>query len=78
MSRDALTTRLGACAIGLNDDELAVLVVVAERLASGRAPYGPLVLATDRRNFRAEAAEEGMDAALYLAMHAVRAAKETP
>jgi hypothetical protein len=72
MNRDLLTSRLGACAIGLNDDELAVLCVVAERLAKGRAAYAPLNLATDRRNFLAEASEEAIDAALYIAMHTVR------
>ena len=51
----------------LGPDELRVLVTIAERLVAGRAQYGELVLATDRRDFTIEASEEALDAAVYLA-----------
>jgi hypothetical protein len=50
----------------LGDDEIAVLALVATRLARGRGVYGPLHLDHDPRNFAAEALEEFADAACYL------------
>lgn len=51
----------------LGPDELTVLVLVAERLATGRKQYGPLQVATDRRDFAREALEEAADLAVYVA-----------
>lgn len=68
-----LAERLTEILPGLNTDELRLVVLVAERLAKGRRHYGPMNLATDRRNFTGEAVEELVDAAAYLAMQLLRA-----
>jgi hypothetical protein len=52
----------------LDDDEVRVLVRIAERLRAGARVYGPLRLAHDERMFRTkEAREEIEDALVYLA-----------
>lgn len=62
----------------LNDDELEVLAVVAERLAGeGRRQYGPLELVNDTRDFHAEALDEVADAAVYAACALVRERRQT-
>lgn len=66
-------TRIDRATAQLGVDELEVLAVIAERMARGRAVYGEWHADTDQRNHRREAAEEGMDAAVYLAMEEVRA-----
>jgi hypothetical protein len=52
-------------------DEAHIVTDVTEaltrRLTAGRAVYGPLVLATDTRDFVEEAWEEGIDLLVYLA-----------
>jgi hypothetical protein len=63
---------LMACAAQLGADELAVLVLVAERLVRGRQIYGELNLATDVRDFRREALEEAADMAVYAAAALLR------
>lgn len=65
-------TRLAGLAELLGADELAVLELVAHGLARGRAVYGELVIATDRRDFRAEAGEELRDAIVYSAAELLR------
>lgn len=60
-------TRLTAVAEQLGADELNVLLLVAERLVKGRKIYGPLQVATDRRDFTREALEEAADLAVYAA-----------
>jgi hypothetical protein len=59
--------RLTSIAQHLGYDELAVLILVAERLRGGRRIYGELRLATDRRDFQREALEEAADMAVYAA-----------
>ncbi len=56
----------------LAPDELAVLVLKAERLRRGRRRYGDLRVATDRRDFVREALEEAADMALYAAAGLMR------
>lgn len=68
---DRLAT-LTAFAGGLGDDELRVLEMVARGLDRGREVYGPLVLATDERDFGAEAFEEIRDALVYVAAAMLR------
>jgi hypothetical protein len=58
---------LTARAANLEPDALRVLCRIAERLAMGRHQYGPLQLATDRRDWREEAAQELLDGCVYLA-----------
>lgn len=53
---------------GLGPDELRVLVLVAERLAKGRACYGKLRIESDSRTWRAELREELLDAIVYRAI----------
>ena len=53
----------------LNEDERAVVLgaslMIARRILTGRKRYAPLDLATDRRNWLAEAAEEAADGLAY-------------
>jgi len=59
---------LAGLACQLGDDELCVLVRIAERLRLGAGIYGPLCIARDARAFRTkEAREELEDALVYLA-----------
>lgn len=57
---------------GLGPDELAVLALIAERLATGRRQYGELRLSTDRRDFGREALEEASDGLVYVAAALLR------
>jgi hypothetical protein len=50
----------------LDTDELAVLTLIATRLAQGRDTYGTLHLERDRRDFEHEALEELADALVYV------------
>ena len=68
MSGPVLWRELAGIACQLGDDELRVLVRIAERLRFGAGIYGALRIATDTRAFRAkEAREELEDALVYLA-----------
>jgi len=64
--------RLTSISQHLGRDELAVLILIAERLRGGRLIYGELHLATDRRNFRRETLEEAADMAVYAAAGLLR------
>jgi hypothetical protein len=57
---------------GLEPDAIRVVERVVERLRLGQGQYGPLDLATNPRNWRAEATEEFLDGAIYLAMESVK------
>jgi hypothetical protein len=62
-----------AAAVMLRDlgpDERAVLMAIADRLRHGAKLYGPLRVASDRRDWRQEAAEELFDGCVYLALAA--------
>lgn len=59
----------------LAGDELDVIGVVVERLQLGREIYGQLDVATDGRDFRAEARDEGIDRLIYEAAEALRLAR---
>ena len=71
----AIRRELAAVARRLAGDELEVLVLIARRLDAGRASYGDLDVRRDRRDFVAEATDELVDAAAYLAMGALRSAR---
>lgn len=58
----------------LGDDEIRVMLFVAQRLAMGQAHYGKLDLRRDQRDFVREAAEEGADLMVYAACEALRRA----
>lgn len=64
----------------LNDDErnvvLDVALGIARRMFTGRQRYAPLDLATDRRDWTTEAAEEALDGAAYLAMALLQRGKK--
>jgi hypothetical protein len=69
VSSDAAPARweLAKLMVFLGEDELRVLVRIAERLRLGARSYGRLHIATDTRGFRKEAQEEIEDALVYLA-----------
>lgn len=67
---DTARQLLDVCA-ELGTDELRVLLLVAERLATGRR-YGRFDLATDGRYFQHEAVEEVADALVYAACALMR------
>lgn len=71
--REQLICRLFTAAGELGQDELLVLATIAERAVGGAEVYGPIALATDRRNFRKEAAEELVDACFYSTCELIRA-----
>jgi len=56
----------------LDGDEMAVLVLVAERLVNGGERYGTLHVATDPRCFSREALEEAADGLVYVACGLMR------
>jgi hypothetical protein len=60
------TMELADIYAALNADERKVLLTIAQRLMVGRRQYGALDLATDRRNWAAEAQAEALDMAVYL------------
>ena len=86
MSRDVLLGRISTRLTVASDDELRVFDRILERVAAGREIYGPLCLESDRRDPRAEAADELTDCLFYLAAdfvardlrRAVAAAKQDP
>ncbi len=62
----------------LGTDELRVLVLVAERLRIGQRRYGRLDVATDRRDWHAEAGDEVADASVYAACGLLRQGSGQP
>ena len=68
MSAESPWRELAAVVAQLGDDEVRVLVRIAERLKGGMHAYGELRIAVDRREFRkTEARQEIEDALVYLA-----------
>lgn len=63
--RRALIAQLNDVVGQLGDDELAVLLVIGERVRGGRQQYGALTIAADQRDFAAEAFEEVADGLFY-------------
>ncbi len=57
----------------LGDDERRVLLVLARRLLAGQGTYGRLDIATDRRDWRKERAEELSDLLVYDAIAEIAA-----
>jgi hypothetical protein len=57
---------------GLEPDAIRVVERIIQRLLLGQKQYGPLDLATNPRDWRAEATEEFLDGAIYLAMQSCR------
>jgi hypothetical protein len=64
--------RLGELIADMNQDELRVMLRIAERLTMGRRQYGPLELAGDKRDWRAEGAEELLDGTVYFAIQSLK------
>lgn len=60
---DAACAALGAAG---DEDALRVIAHIAERAVLGCTQYGPLKLATDKRNWRQEAKEEAADGLFYM------------
>ena len=69
--REAHRAAVSASLSGLGTDELRVLGFIAARLRMGREAYGPLDLATDRRDWRRERDEEAADLLVYAACEAL-------
>jgi hypothetical protein len=57
----------------LGEDEKRALLAIARRLALGRVAYGALDIHGDPRSWAAEARDEALDLAVYLACHLLRA-----
>lgn len=64
--------KLTGIAEALGLDELAVLLLVAQRLQTGRARYGNLDMSHDPRCFRVETLEEAADGLVYAAAALMR------
>lgn len=65
MSRDLILDDIWDQLAKLDVDELRVIKSVAGRLATGKKQYGTLDIATDKRNWSKEIAEEILDQAVY-------------
>lgn len=63
---DATIARINSGLRQLGPDEVAVVDAVIGRLLLGRAQYGQLNLAADKRDWRKEASEEALDLAVYM------------
>lgn len=68
----AKATQLFVDVHGLEPDAIRVVERVVERLRLGQRQYGPLDLATNPRDWKAEAVEELLDATAYLAMQTLK------
>ena len=66
-------TQLARLLDDIGDDEVRVLLYLAQRLHMGAGQYGPLDIATDPRDWTAEARAEFADGAVYLAVRGLRA-----
>lgn len=77
MTDPELRAQLASLATELAGDELRVLVLNAERLLTGRAQYGQLILAKDGRCWTAEMLAELIDATQYGAMLLMQLQAET-
>lgn len=69
---DQIEPRLQALARQFGPDELALWLIVGERLLKGRRRYGELRLSEDRRCFASEALEEAADGLVYTATALLR------
>ena len=80
MNRHALMGELRGLIECATDDELRVVHTIVSRfMGLGRRNYGPLNLATDKRDFAKEMSEEAIDALIYWAAEVVqRAFYSTP
>mgnify|MGYP001568265979 CR=1 FL=1 len=72
---DAARDRIRDAILEMNEDEVLVLLHVADGLITGRGVYGRLRLDEDRRDFRKETMEEVRDALVYVAAELVRSQK---
>jgi len=72
VEREATECDLDAACADLADDELRVVAHLARRLLEGQRRYGRLSLATDRRTWRRERAEEIADLLMYSAFEALK------
>lgn len=57
---------------GLGVDEVRVIERIVQRVRMGQRQYGPFKLATNPKDWKAEAAEELLDATVYLAAQSLR------
>lgn len=74
--REATHRHLCVLAADLNQDELDVAIEVVDGLKRGRGPYGPLVIADDRRDFDAEMQDELRDFVVYRAIAKLKRQRE--
>jgi hypothetical protein len=68
----SLPDELADVIASLGIDERRVLLVLARRLAMGARVYGRLDVDGDPRDWRGEAADEALDASVYLACELLR------
>lgn len=67
-AREASESELDTLRAELADEEVRVLVLLAQRLLEGQRTYGHLDLANDRRDLGAERGAEIADLLVYSAM----------
>lgn len=58
--------------IGMGEDEVDVLLFLADRLLKGKGKYGGLNLSGDHRSWTAELLEEHADACVYVTCRALQ------
>jgi hypothetical protein len=74
--RNAVEGSLRGMLPGLGLDELRILERQAEKMLRHKREYGELVIATDGRNHRAEAADEHRDALFYMLVEEIKRSDE--
>ena len=72
--RSQMESMLANLVMASNDDELEVILRIADRIMRvGRAGHGPLNIASETRDMRMEAWEEGADALFYFTVETIKA-----
>lgn len=72
MTRDEAWSVVSDCCEQMSRDEMRVVARICTRIVTGRSVYGPLCLATDKRNWAEERRQELYDAVVYDACDELR------
>lgn len=72
MTRADLAVQIGCLCADLGEDELKVILSIAQRLTMGAKQYGVLDMERDPRDWHKETYEELCDAVVYSTLKCVR------
>lgn len=77
MASEVTVAEIARICEALGPDERRVVYCVATRLKVGMIAYGKLDIVGDKRSWRAEAAAEALDMAVYLSCELLKAPRPT-